>query len=672
MTGPSESEVTPSSPIPPADKRVTFTACLRHGLESRPARFVLLIIAVCLSLPGQFATPPEMGLDPSWQLALQLAVIKKEVFGRELVFTYGPWGYLLFHAAVNKVVLLLYDLFVLGSLLTLYRAWLSPRPSPADVFLFIAVAWVTKYCLLASSPAVLFTLLCYWLWRIFDRGDVLAVMGAFIGTLVLFLGKVNYGLIMVFLIPAYGTGLLVFQRQRRVQGALLVLGFPALVGLFALICHVNLPGYLRSGVELIAGYNEAMYVSLTLTKKILFQFGNASLLLLAMALIAGCGRGRLTWRQQAMLLPLIGGAALLLFKNAFVRADSVHSLSFFMALPLLLAVWETGWRGARSVRILLWLSLLPPLVSLLPTKTEFFGRPVLPEILPVRYFQEAVAAPWHETADQLRDRLQAHYPESVLPSDMLSSIGDATVDVMPFEISVAVLNGLNYHQRPVPQSYSAYTPWLDHLNARFLASTNAPAFMLYVCAQMITIDDRPAAWDESQTKRALLENYDFVSECNIPLKAGMTQKLKPGKVFLLKHDVHCRQMVPVATNEIRLALGQTLLLPPTTNLVYLTLQVNRSFPGRIMAAAYSPDPLTVTFNYQDGSSASFRAILPILKTGVLVNRRVESKPETRNWLEGKTSRDMAVSSIQFAAPHAWAFAAPFTGKLVEYRLSDKP
>jgi hypothetical protein len=73
------------------------------------AKFVLLSLAMCLSLPATFTVLPDMGLDPSWQISLQLAAIQDKDFGREFVFTYGPLGYLLIHAAVNKFVLLLFD-----------------------------------------------------------------------------------------------------------------------------------------------------------------------------------------------------------------------------------------------------------------------------------------------------------------------------------------------------------------------------------------------------------------------------------------------------------------------------------------------------------------------------------------------------------------------------------
>jgi len=350
--------------------------------------------------------------------------------------------------------------------------------------------------------------------------------------------------------------------------------------------------------------------------------------------------------------------------------DADHSGSFYAGLPLLLAVWLVGWRGAATVRVLLFIGLGCSIV-LLTRQPGIFGRPFAGEILPRSYCRQALNAPWRETAAHLQEGLRAAHPECEFPAEVQAAIGNATVDMMPAESSLAVLNGLNYHQRPVPQSYSAYTRWLDGLNAGFLESSNAPAYVIYAFDRNVRADSRPAAWDESLAKAALLENYTFVSEFDVPIRWPDVQ-VAPAPFFLLKHSPHCRRLVPVATNEITVALGRPLSIPPTTNLVFLTLDVNRTVPGKLAACALSPALLLARFEYQDGRNACYEAILPILKTGVLVNRRVEFAPDARNWLQSASAANPAVASICFNTFHPWAFQGPFQGSLVEYRLVDKP
>ena len=649
----------PDDPVPPPKSPPPW-------LASAWGRFLFLGLALLISVPASFTTAPQVGLDPSWQLSLQLAVLNGKNFGKDFVFTYGPLGYLLIHAAANKIVLLLYDLFVLSSLWSVYRSLWLLNPSWCGGLRLLLLAVVTKTCWVLCPAAILFTILCHWLWRIADRGDALAVAGALLAALVLFLGKVNYGLIMIFLIPAYGAGLWLFHPRRRAAGTALLTGFPLLVWLGAMIWHVDLPAYLRSGIELITGYNEAMFAY---SNNALLGAGLAGVFLLAMGVIAVLDCRQREWREQILLLPLILLAAFLLFKNAFTRSDGGHEGSFFAALPLLLAVWCIGWRGAMGVRILLLISLIYPL-AMLAMKPKTFGGTDLAGWMPVRYIQQLVAAPMREDAAYLEASLRSRYPEAVLPADIQSVIGRSTVDVMPWESSIAILNGLNYQPRPEPQSYSAYTPWLDDLNAQFAASAGAPDYMLFACAQSGSIDGRPVVWDESRTKMVLLENYVFQSEFKLPMRVLPYQNLDPARVFLLKRAPQTRRFIPIATNEVSLDLGQPLTLPNTTNLLYLTLDVKRTVWGKAAAAALSPGMLIACYQYEDGTPGYFRAVLPILKTGVLVNRRVESADETRNWLEAAAYRNMGVTTIDFKTHNAAEFQTPLKGFLVEYRLVE--
>ena len=50
-----------------------------------------LLATVLLTVPLG-APVPTPGLDPSWRLVLNLATDVQ--FGRDIIFTYGPWGYL--------------------------------------------------------------------------------------------------------------------------------------------------------------------------------------------------------------------------------------------------------------------------------------------------------------------------------------------------------------------------------------------------------------------------------------------------------------------------------------------------------------------------------------------------------------------------------------------------
>ena len=161
---------------PALECRAQFPARVGQWLASGKGRFALLAAAACFSLPAMFANLPSLGVDPSWKVSLQLAAMQGKVFGRDFVFTYGPMGWLVLHCPVNKLVLLLFDLFMLGGLLSIYQRLLPKAPTFLDALLLISLAIVTKTALGlgVGSSAVLFTVQCYWLWRVDVRGDAMA------------------------------------------------------------------------------------------------------------------------------------------------------------------------------------------------------------------------------------------------------------------------------------------------------------------------------------------------------------------------------------------------------------------------------------------------------------------------------------------------------------------
>ncbi len=67
---------------------------LLRGLT--PFGFALLLIWIGLALLPMPPQIPITGLDASWAHALNVAHARNFIFGRDIVFTFGPLGYLLY------------------------------------------------------------------------------------------------------------------------------------------------------------------------------------------------------------------------------------------------------------------------------------------------------------------------------------------------------------------------------------------------------------------------------------------------------------------------------------------------------------------------------------------------------------------------------------------------
>lgn len=72
-------------------KRGTFATM---GTASACALLVLVLAGVL----GPFAPVfPASGLDPSWQLGLNQALVQHLRFGKQVIFTFGPYAFLYTH-----------------------------------------------------------------------------------------------------------------------------------------------------------------------------------------------------------------------------------------------------------------------------------------------------------------------------------------------------------------------------------------------------------------------------------------------------------------------------------------------------------------------------------------------------------------------------------------------
>ena len=88
---------------------------LRHRLES--ALLFLLLSTIIFTLPNR----PSFDLDASWRMALGKFFIDGLQFGRDVVFTYGPLGFVMgkTYSGLLFWSLIVWQLFATGVIATL-------------------------------------------------------------------------------------------------------------------------------------------------------------------------------------------------------------------------------------------------------------------------------------------------------------------------------------------------------------------------------------------------------------------------------------------------------------------------------------------------------------------------------------------------------------------------
>jgi hypothetical protein len=475
-------------------KSTELLAKLERVLRSLP--FLGLVVAL-FTFPT-FSLTPAPGLDPSWGAGLQMAAHDGLVFGREVVFTYGPLGFLsvptlwyqdLGSAAVAYAVLV----HILACTVIL---WAALRIFNRPLAVIVAIA----ACSFLGSPLVTIALLLAA--SVTGRRVGTRLHSAFpfvIGALAAFgfLVKLNLG-VEIFLL---GTVALFADRPRRALLSLAQLTGAFIAALIALWLAAGqpldaIPDYLSLSRSVISGHSEAMVLS---------DPGSTSNALLAVAAgITATGaawmlNGDLARRRRLALTCLIALFSFVSFKEGFIRPDHPHIALFVSAIT---AAWfALGWK-----RPLRWPGIAT-LIALLAVSINFSSGAIDPiaHLRAARDLTRTMISPSrrHSATDTGRSNIEANFD---IDPAIIRAIGGRPVHVSPYETSVAWAYGFNWRPLPVFQDYLAFTPRLDRENTDALRSEKAPQLILRQLDNG-TVDVRYSGFNPPQATVEMLCRY---------------------------------------------------------------------------------------------------------------------------------------------------------------------
>jgi hypothetical protein len=202
-----------------------------------------------------------------------------------------------------------------------------------------------------------------------------------------------------------------------------------------------------------------------------------------------------------------------------------------------------------------------------------------------------------------------------LPEAVRNQIGDATVDIYPWDYTIVAANQLNWKPRPVIQSYAAYTSWLDKKNADHFASNDAPEYFVFGLnnitydlngGKLESIDNRYLLNDEPQTLIELIRNYDqfFYNENFL-----VYRKRK------LAIEIHS-----VITKPQSAGWHEWIAVPDSTNhFTRLKLHLDRSFSGRIKSFLFKDELYYMYFKTLDGSILKYRIVPQNAVAGIWIS-----------------------------------------------------
>ncbi len=473
------------------------------------------LIVALLGWSIGFETPGP-GLDPSWNAGLAMAAHHGLRFGSEIVFTYGPLGFLqsplVFFGDLAVLSFLyaaaLYVLFCIGLVWALRRA----LPTPAALLVaFAAVAWLPLPLL--EVGLLVAVLACFWLLEAErePRSLDLFVLAAACFAAPAALVKLSTGplIAVIFLVALIGAR----AGVRRIA-AYLVLLAAALAALWAATGQSfgDVSAFVGHTLQISSGYSSAMLRSTDVapwkvTLTVIAAIGSG-LALVGAAWLASARRDRAARRAAVAIAALVAFAT---YKEGVVRIDAGHlTVLFANAAVLWVAIAVSGPRrrwGLLAAAVVFAISL-----PVRPAGLDTHFDPVAN----LRFaFDQArtLFSPGRRAGLTAGGRAAMRLTYGLAPRG-LAALRGHTVAVEPWEIGAAWAYGLDWRPLPVFQNYSAYTSVLDRLNAAAVEDPAGPERILRQNTEVVQpefpgpdLDNRFPGWDPPEQARAVLCNF---------------------------------------------------------------------------------------------------------------------------------------------------------------------
>lgn len=600
----------------------------------------------------QFPAPPSVELDPSWLQVLAYAWRENLQFGSDLVFTYGPLGFLLNPTNAGHSF---YAFFIARGLII--AAFTIVILSVSRNFRGIPRGLVLGFfiILLGPTPEGLMMLMLVLATLAFARHlERLPAWAAAPLALFLAFGSLEKFTQLMFSAAAIGVLSLHALLLRRKTTALTLIATYALF-LAALWVGtgqslLGLPHYASSSLKVSSAYNQSMALP---TVPFVLALG----LLAPAGLLVFSGLALQRWRQTPAFaalacLALLGG--FLHWKHGFVRADSHTAVHFiyqiFLAITLPLLAREL-WQQRRVFRVATFATVGISVIGLYASVPDAIVNGVIRANNRIVLTLGGLLDLPHQR--QTVDDHYRHVATQVDLGQIRARIGESSVDVLGYEQGYAVLNGFNYQPRPVFQSYIATTAPLARLNADAFTASTGPQFVLQ---KIQPIDGRLSGLGDNLAMLAVMQHY------------RLTDYLTRFLVWERRPEI-VAPVDKVLLQESTVTWDEDVAVPDSgSDPIWCEIDLSLSLPGRLRGLAYKNAELSIRTLDQSGFAMSYRYLPSAGSVGFLVAPHLVSTADLATYLSGEESFQRLKSlALSVRSGSASDFAAPFSIRF--YRLT---
>ncbi len=551
--------------------------------------FFYSLVIVLFTFPF-IATEIEPGLDPSYMWAFNHFFATGLEFGRDVVFVYGPLGFIKNPMPIGhnlEIAMALISAIRICFVFSLLFLCHVIRPGK-DLFAF-AVTYLSAICFNSIDYAIIGIVTA----NIFIYHDQRKIIFLFLSSLFAVLGlliKINIGISSGLILGSYV--LIDWLYYKRSKSLFTAVGFSALslVVTWGIIYHSwsGIIYFLRN--IFILGTGNLSATSLN-TPNNWWLLGIGFILFASFPFIVRDSKVYLLYMISA--LSFFG-----IFKYSFAREEELHMiqlLSFMMLITAFCIVLCVQIKPTHVIWLLIPLMLYNMNMHL--SKCYHLGDQV--QIFGINNFRTMILN-FSELKQKSLEKSAVNIRENKLPASFLNRIKDQTVDCYPWELSYVPANGLNYKPRPLFQLGCANSTILDAGNARFFESPDAPEYILWHrgwCSdRLCSIDERYLLNEDGLALYQLLNHYVIVDS------AQNVQLLERSKLERLEKPRHLsfasyrwNEWISVATHDA----SAILMAKPV---------FHKSFLGSMKSFFYKEKEYFIEYKLGDGQILRHRFV----------------------------------------------------------------
>jgi hypothetical protein len=604
------------------------------------------ILYVCLMTFSVQFESVKPGLDESWAWALNAVTQTSYIFGRDVVFTYGPLGFLMcprpiahnfqwasgFAAGIQAIYAAL--LVVIALTARTKRGFL----------LFLAGSTVASaFGMWGEYSYRILMGLCLVVASLNSPFAIPACILAGVLAPVFLLIKFSIGITCLSMM---GVASLIMIFNQKAWSKIFALWFSAALALAYWVFHLfgnagNFVRWLALSWEVASGYGAAMSFPGPVSEA-LVGIAVLAALLLSVVLLKG------TARIPSLMFAIPGIIAL---KHGFVGNTGMSTGYFiFMVAAASVVFLFVETRAEWRVAGLLWAITCAAAIF----KGEFMiaWPPITLERLQHNLSGQAGIQAFHNVWDseQLAQELQTASAQN-LAQEHLSAKWVAGlkplpggVDVFPWELTYLPANNLLWRPSLVLQQYSAYTHALDLAMAERLGSQSGPSALLL---EFTGLSGRLLLTDTPLTFRRILADYEAVDTDYTRNLLWIRRRASPP----------APELTGAAIPATRIGFDEWITPPPSPGKLFAQFFIKPTALGLIRQILWKTSPVYLRLEYENGDKAEFRILPATASGGVLINYLPRTVQDLADLMAGCAFNK--VRRFQLSGPGAASFQQRF-------------